>query len=406
MLRPLLCTVACLSLTVAAYAQDPDAGTRAELLAKMREQKARNLQPNKPKGVERALLYMEEHRLRERWTIADGWYPRIGGLGTGGGFAGGAGYRKHFLDDQLFLNASAAISTKGYKELLARASYQNLWRGRLEVGGAFLWRDSTQEDFFGIGPGSLTTERTNFALKSTDVSGFVALTVLPRTRFGVELGFNTPEVGPGTDSRFPTTQEIFNNLTAPGLTVQPDFLYQSLFVLVDRRDQPGNPRSGGLVRASVGLWNDVDFNLYDFRRFDAEVAHFFPIFDKKRVFAVRLGASYTNNAPGNQVPFYFLPYVGGSNTVRGFKEYRFQDENAIFLNAEYRWEAFAGLDMALFYDIGEVSHDWQDADFSHAKNAYGIGFRFNTYRAVFMRLDIATGGGEGTQVFFKFSRAF
>jgi hypothetical protein len=76
------------------------------------------------------------------------------------------------------------------------------------------------------------------------------------------------------------------------------------------------------------------------------------------------------------------------------------------MNAEYRWEAFAGLDMALFFDAGEVRPDWEQIDLQELKTSYGVGFRFNTFRSVFMRLDIGAGGGEGTQIFFKFGPAF
>lgn len=395
----------CLVLALPAGAQDPEPGTRAELLSRLREEKAQNLQPPRPKGIERALLYLEEHRILERLTIADGWYPRIGGLTTGGGFAGGAGYRKHLFGDHLFLNGSAAISTKAYKQAIGHISYPTIWNNRIEIGSNVRWQDYPQEDFFGIGNFSSEENRTNYALESTDISGYAALRPLRWLRIGGEVGHFAPEIGRGTDPRFPSTEERFTDLQAPGLAEQPDFLYKTLFVEIDYRDQPGNPRSGGLWRAKYGAWDDRGNDMFDFGRLDAEAAHFFPIFDKKRVFALRLGVSYVNNNPGNRVPFYFLPYIGGSDTVRGFKEFRFRDENVIFLNAEYRWEAFSGLDMALFFDAGEVREDWEDIDFNDAKTSYGIGFRFNTFRSVFMRLDIGT-GGEGTQIFFKFGPAF
>jgi len=404
--RVVFSTLICLSAAVVASAQDPEAATRAELLAKIREQKAQTLQPYKPKGVERALLYIEEHRIVERLTIADGWYPRIGGLTTGGGFAGGAGYRKHLLNDQLFLNGSGAISMKAYKELIADASFPNLFNGWLEIGGSVNWRDFPQEDFFGIGGNSAVANRTNYSLESMGVSGRVALKPTSWLRLGTEIGRVSPTISSGTDPRFPSTETLFTDADAPGLDEQPPFLYKNVFVEVDYRDQPGNPRSGGLWRATFGAWNESEFNLYDFGRFDAEAAHFFPIFDKKRVFALRVGVSYVNNDLGNRVPFYFLPYIGGSNTVRGFKEFRFRDENVIFMNAEYRWEAFAGLDMAIFFDMGEARQDWQTIDFNDAKTSYGFGFRFNTFKSVFMRLDIGAGGREGTQIFFKFGPAF
>ena len=406
MLRHIWCAVAFLTFAAPVLAQEPEAATRAELLVQMREQKAKALQPYEPKGVEKALLYIERHRVLERFSVADGWYPRIGGLTTGGGFAGGVGYRKHLFDDQLLLNTSVAMSTKLYKEVMAQASYPTLWSGRLEIGGTFRWHDFPQEDFFGIGNDSAVASRTNYALESSDVNAFVAFKPLRFLRFGTTIGYFSPSITRGTDARMPSTEEVFTDAEAPGLFDQPPFLYKNLFVEVDYRDQPGNPRSGGLWRASYGAWNDRELSQYDFGRLDAEAAHFFPIFDKKRVFAVRAVISYVNNDPGSRVPFYFLPYVGGSNSVRGFKEFRFRDENAIFMNAEYRWEAFAGLDMAIFVDAGEVRANWEDVDLQDLKTSYGIGFRFNTYKGVFLRLDIGAGGREGTQLFFKFGPAF
>jgi hypothetical protein len=88
----LLCGLLWCALGVPALAQDVEADSRAELLARLREQKAKALQPYEPKGIEKALLYLEEHRLIERLTIADGWYPIIGSLQTGAGLAGGVGY--------------------------------------------------------------------------------------------------------------------------------------------------------------------------------------------------------------------------------------------------------------------------------------------------------------------------
>jgi hypothetical protein len=398
--------LACVLLSAAVAAQEPTAATRVELLQKMREQKAEALRPPEPKGVERALLYIEKHRILDRFSVADGWYPRLGGLTTGGGFAGGAGYRKHLLSDQLFLNGSAAISTKSYKEVMAHASLPALWNDRIEVGSTFRWHDFPQEDFFGIGNDSAESARTNYSLESTDINAQVAFKPRRWLRIGTGIGLFSPTIGRGKDPRFPSIEQLFTDATAPGLTDQPTYSYKNLFIEFDFRDQPGNPRSGGIWRANYAAWNDRDLQQFDFGRFDGEAAHFFPIFDKKRVFALRLAVSYVNNDPGNRVPFYFLPYIGGSNSVRGFKEFRFRDENAVFMNAEYRWEAFAGLDMALFFDMGEVRRNWEDIDLKDSKTSYGLGFRFNTYKSVFLRLDLGAGGREGTQIFFKFGPAF
>jgi outer membrane protein assembly factor BamA len=380
--------------------------TRAELLAQMREQKARSLQPYKPKGAEKVLLYVEENRILERLTVADGFYPRIGGLTSGSGFAGGVGYRKHLLDEALFANVSGALSTKVYKAFDAQLRLPMLWHNRIELWTNFRYRDFPEEDFFGLGNASSRSNRTSYAIESIDASARAIVNVLPWLRFGADLGGFRADIGPGTDPRFPSIEAIFTDAEVPGLAAQPTFMHYTPFIEVDYRDYPGNARSGGLWRASFGTWKDRTLKQFDFHRFDAEAAHYFPIFDKKRVFAVHVSLSYVNNEPGDRVPFYFLPYIGGSSSVRGFREFRFRDENAMFMNAEYRWEAFSGLDMALFFDAGDVGPDWQDIDLKDLKTSYGFGFRFNTYKNVFLRFDVAMGGNEGVRKFTKFSSAF
>jgi hypothetical protein len=405
MTRALGSALVCLFLAGPATAQEPEAATRAELLAKMRAQKAQVVRPYQPKGLEKLLLYVDEHRLIDRLTVADGWYPTFGGPITGSGIGGGVGYRRHFLHDELFVDVTGRLTAKLYKELLAAATYPSVQEGLLEFGAALAWRDYPQEDFFGTGSESLSERHTNYALQMTDIGGHAAVKPRSWLRFGGRVGVVAPTIDRGTDSRVPSIEDLFTDADAPGLAQQPDFLYKDLFATADSRDQVGNPRSGGLFMATYGWRTDRDLDRYTFRQLDVEAAHFFPIFDKKRVIAVRSRLVATDAGEGQQVPFYFLPYIGGSKTVRGFEEFRFRDRSVFFVNVEYRWEAFAALDMALFVDAGDVRHEWRDIDLAHLKTSYGVGFRFNTYKNVFMRLDIGT-GGEGTQLFFKFGRAF
>jgi outer membrane protein assembly factor BamA len=113
-----------------------------------------------------------------------------------------------------------------------------------------------------------------------------------------------------------------------------------------------------------------------------------------------------NNELGQQVPFYFLPYVGGVDTVRGFKEFRFKDENAMWLSAEYKYVVIKYLSLAAFVDAGKVAHNWEDIDFSDLKKGYGLGLRVHSRKATFVRLDFGTGGGEGWHTFLKLGAGF
>ena len=74
----------------------------------------------------------------------------------------------------------------------------------------------------------------------------------------------------------------------------------------------------------------------------------------------------------------------------------------MLVNAEYRWEALSGVDMALFYDAGTVAPRWNDLTLAQLKQSWGIGLRFNTYKSIFMRTESAFGSGEGTRVYVAF----
>jgi outer membrane protein assembly factor BamA len=399
-----MCAALCAAIawTTPAAAQE----TRREALEQLRAERATRLEPYKPGKIESALLRAERTQLLDRWASGyDGWYPRIGSVSRGGGFSGGAGYRMHVWGRRARLDGSAAISYKNYRAADFEVALPYLADDRIEITGRFRYRFLPQEDYHGIGPDSLRGNRVSYLREDQEVQGRIAYRPVWWFETGAELAWMGLDVGPGRDSGVPSIEEIFTDADAPGLTSQPDFVRTGVWFGVDYRDQPGNARSGGLYAVGWRKYDDRDTGQYSFARFDAEARQYFPIWDKKRVIALRARFNYANNEPGGVVPFYMLPTVGGSDSVRSLRNFRFHDENALVLNAEYRWEAFAGLDMALFFDAGEVQPDWQDIDLNGLHKAYGIGFRFNTYKDVFLRADVGF-GGEGTRLFVSFGPIF
>ena len=113
----------------------------------------------------------------------------------------------------------------------------------------------------------------------------------------------------------------------------------------------------------------------------------------------------TRTADSEAIPFYMLPTLGGSEDLRGFADFRFRDRNLVVVNAEYRWEAFSGLDVALFADAGQVAAKVSDIRLRDMKTAAGFGFRFNTAKKVFYRVDVGF-SREGTRVYMKFGNVF
>lgn len=388
----------------AAHAQQPPETEKPKALKV-------EVQPPEPGGrgfVEKAKRWAEETQIVERLSgEVDGWYPRLGGMTRGSGFAIGPGYRTHVFDEQILVNVSAGISTKGYKAADANVRWLQALDDRFELWTDFRYEDFSQEDFFGLGFASSELTRTSYDFDSAEFTVRGLMKPVAWARVGASLGYMRPDIGPGTDERLPSIEQLFTDLEAPGLADQPDFMHTTLFGEVDYRDAPGNPRNGGFYRASFGLWNDRTLQQFAFKRFDMLLMQHLPLMaDKRHVLTGRLGTSYVNNETGDHVPFYFLAYVGGVDTIRSYREFRFKDENALWMSAEYRFIPIKWISLAAFADAGEVTPDWHNIDFRGLKKGYGVGFRVHSRTQTLARIDFGTGGGEGWQIFLKLGPSF
>jgi outer membrane protein assembly factor BamA len=398
------CVILILAVTAPLAAQD----TRTDLIAREQTEKSTRLEPYTPKRLEKWLLWYEETDPLTKVAPQNGFFVEYGysSKPVGSGIAIGGGWRHDLFDRNARLVLEGGHSLRGYRMVRADFSLPRLLDERLELGVEAASRHLPQEDFYGLGFATTRADRVSFRYRAPEVQARAVLMPADWIRAGARFGRLNVSVGTGTDSRFPSIEERFDDFAAPGLAEQPDYKYNDLFLTLDTRDQPGNARDGVYVGVNWRRYNDLDFDRYSFRRVDVDAQHFLPIFDKKRVFAARFQLMTTTAGDGHEVPFYFRPTLGGSTTLRSASDFRFRDRNVAVLNLEYRWEAFSGLDMALFSDFGTLGARFSDLEFADVRGAYGIGMRFNTYKAVFLRLDVAGGGSEGIRTFLKFSKAF
>jgi outer membrane protein assembly factor BamA len=406
MLERRVAAAALLALTVVSV---PVSGqeTRAEVLARERAEKAKQLKPYTAGKIERAMLYFERNNPLERFAPRNGFFVEYGYTGkpVGSGIAFGGGWRHDLFDRNGRIVLEAGHSLRSYRMVRADFSLPRLLDERLELGVEASYYRNPQEDFYGIGRDTIKEDRTSFLYKAPEVQGRVVFTPTEWFNTGLRVARTAVSIDRGTDKRFPSIEERFTEPEAPGLLDDPAFLSTDLFATVDTRDQPGNARAGGYYGLLWRRYNDSDLDRYSFDRVDLDLQHFVPIFDKKRVLAGRVQLLTTTANDDNEVPFYYRPTLGGSDTLRSFADFRFRDRNVLSMNVEYRWEAFSGLDMALFTDWGSVAPRFSDLELAGEK-AYGIGLRFNTYKAVFLRFDVAGGGSEGIRYFLKFRGAF
>lgn len=354
---------------------------------------------DQPPIVRKVRNYIQRSPIVRRLQ-GDGFYPRLGGLSPGSGFAGGGGYRRHF--DSAYVDVAAGISTKAYRGVDVTLGW--LDTDALDVTTKLTFRNNTQDDFYGLGLDTTDATRVDYGIRTTDLTTRAAVHPTSWLQLGADVGYYVPAVRHGRDASLPTIEAIFTDATAPGLARQPHFVHDSVFAEVDSRDVRGFTRRGGFYRVAYALWNDRTLEQYNFRRFDVLGAHFIPL-AANDVLAVRLALSYANNAPGDRVPFYLLPYVGGGDTVRAFREFRFRDENAGVFNAELRHKVHSMAYVAGFVDYGKVAHNWEDITPTDMKHAYGVGLRGGTDEKTYVRLDMAW-GEDGARLFFKFTPSF
>ena len=385
--------------------------SRAEEIQQARRHKAAEMAPEEVSGTEKALNTIKDKKLLERFAAGiAGFRLQFGGLATGQGFALGPEYlRQDLANGNLTFRGSARASLAKAQLYDLQLTLPRLANEKVFVDLYAVHRNYPRIGYFGSGPDSEEGSRTNFRLEDTAYDFTAGVKPLRDLKLGVTGGYLQVNTGPGTRPGIASIEDVFTDVvtggTTPGLDRQSDFLRGGGFIQFDYRDNPGGPRSGGNYLASFTYYDDRTLDQHSFRQLQLEAQQYIPFFNKRRVIALRARSILSFPNPGQTVPFYLQPVLGGSDDLRGFRSYRFYDDNQIVVNAEYRWESFTGLDMALFFDAGKVTPRRSQINFHDLEAAVGFGFRFNVLNDVFLRLDVGF-SHEGFRVWIKFGNPF
>lgn len=374
-----------------------------------RAKKAANPMPLRRSLIERVLYAIEDDLLVERLLNAPrGVFVRLGGIGEGGGFGIGPSVR---LNRPSFdVRGSAAISLKEYTiaeatlrvpGTLGHNEYLRPDGPYVEVYGRR--RDAPQEDFFGLGSTSRASNRSSYTLRETlaTVSAGIAKGNL---NAGLMAGHLGASVTAGQDTRMPSSTDLFAAAELPGLTGHPRYTLVGPFLRLQTRDRAINKHDGGQYRAAWIWYADRSSSRLSFGRWDVDLRQYFRFTRETRTIALRAWSASASAGAGDTVPFYALPWVGGAQSVRGFRTFRFRDRAAILLQGEYRWRVNELMSGALFYDAGAVARSF-DA-LGPLKRSYGVGLRIGSRMGSIVRFDVAFGGGEGRRILVRFDDAF
>lgn len=394
----------CVSALLHAQVEEP---TRVAEILVEREAKAKSLQPDDITPTERRLVLFKQKKVLERFTAGIGGVrAKLGGLATNGGFAFGPEYyRGDLADGSVRFRSAAQVSLRGFQKYDIELGLARLAGGRAAVDLYAVHHNYSSLQYYGPGPDSEKTGRSAYRLEDTAFDGNLSFRLFPRMSAIGSVGYVMNNVGPGQDNRFISADRIYSPAQAPGIDQQTDFLRYGGALQFDYRDTPFATRRGGNYFIQASKFLDRKLNLYDFWKVDAEAQQYLPFFNERRVIALRARTTFTGNESGRPLPFYMQPNLGGSETLRGYRAFRFHDNNLLLMSAEYRYEVFSGLDMALFADAGKVTRRKEDISFSNLESSVGFGLRFNVRNNVFLRIDCGF-SHEGFQVWLKFNKNF
>jgi surface antigen Omp85-like protein len=360
-----------------------------------------------PRIIARAIQFTTR-TLGDGTQSSNGFYPEFSNMVTGSGWiAIGPGYRQWLYGDRAVVDASAGISWRSYKMAQARFELTRLARSRVSVGTQLMWQDLTQVTYFGVGPGSSDSERSEYRLTATDVVGYA--TLRPRSWLSINgragwLGRPAIDSPSGTFKRGnPSTIDLFVDEPAIETLRQPNFVHTEMSATADTRDSRSHPTNGGVYRGAMSTYSDRGAGTFSFERYEAEAAQFVDFFNERVVLAGHGWIVGSATSDGHTIPFYLLPSLGGHNTLRGYTDYRFHDRNLLVVNGEIRVALIKHVDVAGFVDAGNVAP--RVAELNLDKRDYGIGLRLHTNRATFARVDVAH-GTDGWRFLFRTSDPF
>jgi outer membrane protein assembly factor BamA len=386
--------------------------SRADEIQAARRAKAASIQPPSRKAKAVTTAEKEVSRGYGLWNGllagSHGLSLHLGGLAVGSGLALGPEYIYKLGDlyyPWLVWDSYAVASFETYYRLESSVELPRLFTDHAYARVNVVRFDYPRLAYYGPGPESHKTGRSDYRMQDNYANFRVAYKPIHPVQIGLLGGFQNIRIGSGTDPRFASTDATYSLAQAPGLDERANFLNGGFFFRFDGRDNPGDPSSGTFVSTEFQVVDGSRRRLGAFNQYDFEAQQYFHFWNKRRVIATRFKTSLTTPKPGTFVPFYLEPRLGGQDDLRGFRPYRFYDQNSVLVQGEYRWRVMESVEFAFFGDGGKVFHNWQNFSLRGLEADAGFGLRARVGETVPFRLDVGF-SREGFQIWAIFYNIF
>lgn len=340
---------------------------------------------------------------------------QFGSLGSKSGFwGGGFGLHNDLIEPAGFkFGATAAATWRLYQEYTAYAGWNDPGKLPFVRLTGFYDRD-TRNQFFGLGPvlADDEEEETDYSLERWGADFKVGIPERKWLWGALGARYEKAFVFEGeNDDELDTVDAVFFE-DIPGVrSPQMEIWGPEGEITLDLTDSPGYPTAGVKLKGRGGVYrslNDLDF---DWSIYGGEVQAHVPLGSDWYVISALAGMDHAEPEGGSEIPFIYLPTLGGSERLRSFETWRFTDHTAAYGTAEFRYRIWqestpdrdraGAIETVFFVDTGDVGPELEDIDFFEF-NSYGVEFRMYVQDRALFRAGVAN-GEEGARFNFKFS---
>jgi len=338
-----------------------------------------------------------------------GFYPAFG-TGSRSGVEFGLGFNSSPVwTEQERLKLKAMYSAHDYETFKAQYRIPNFLSEDFEIRLLAQYKLQPWELLFGLGNNSLESGKVNYNPEHSLFQATGLWSASSNWNFEFTAGYNAYNLFDGEDTKL--EGDLDTIVTRLGFT--NDLIRSTRFWSAgaalnhDWRNHKGQPTSGGqeIINISYNM-STRDNDQLEFWKLSVDVRQYLELF-KKRTLAFRVlmqTTDITDNSPA--LPFYLKSGLGGADNLRGYRDDRFLDNDAVLASVEYRYPLLEVIDAFVFLDEGRVfSNLSNDLKWHDWKYSYGGGIRIFNSESVIVRTFVAK-SKEDTRFNLEFSNAF
>ncbi len=193
----------------------------------------------------------------------------------------------------------------------------------------------------------------------------------------------------------PPVEDVYDTAELVGFDEGTDAWIGELRLSWDTRRSAGYlapdaiPGAGWLLTGYGGYNAPITDDWDGFWRYGADAQLFINLYHGTRVLGLRALVDEVRADP-EDIPFVYLPALGGDDLLRGYQSERFRDSALTMASAEYTWELNRAMFAFLFVDVGRVQPSLADASLDDLRLGYGGGFQFQTRTTFVMRTHVGS----------------